>query len=217
MDGYRKGLLLEYITVGYNVIEAVSSIIFGALAGSIALVGFGMDSIVESLSGGVLIWRLHQHNRVSEEQEEKIEFIAVRLVAVTFIILGLYVLIESLTSLGIFDLIGISDTIPYLGQNEPGVSIPGIFIAVASLIIMPVLAILKRKTGKEIGSKALVADAKETFVCAWLSVALLLGLLLNALFGWWWADPVAGLIIVGFLFKEGVEQWREAGEDEDDI
>jgi divalent metal cation (Fe/Co/Zn/Cd) transporter len=216
MDGYRKGLVLEYITVGYNVLEAVLSILFGALAGSVALIGFGLDSIVESLSGSVLIWRLHQHKRVTEEQEEKIEFIAVRLVAVTFIVLGLYVLLQSLISLGAFDLIGISSYWGYLGQEDPGTSIPGILIAVASLIVMPALAYLKRRTGLEIGSKALVADAKETLVCAWLSVALLGGLLLNYLFGWWWADPAAGLIIVGFLFKEGLEQWREAGEDDDD-
>jgi cation diffusion facilitator family transporter len=216
MDGYRKGLLLEYLTVGYNIVEAVLSILFGALSGSVALIGFGLDSIVESLSGGVLIWRLHQHKRVSEEQEERIEFIAVRLVAVTFILLGLYVLLESLISLGFFDMVRLSEAIPYLAQEEPGASLPGIIIAVASLIVMPVLAYLKKKTGKEIGSKALVADAKETLVCAWLSVALLGGLSLNALFGWWWADPVAGLIIVAFLFKEGVEQWREAGEDDDD-
>jgi divalent metal cation (Fe/Co/Zn/Cd) transporter len=216
MDGYRKGLFLEYLTVSYNILEAVFSILFGALAGSVALIGFGLDSIVESLSGGVLIWRLHQHKRVSEEQEEKIEFVAVRLVAVTFIVLGSYVLVESLISLGFFDMIGVSNLIPYLQQEEPGVSIPGMIIATASLIVMPVLAYLKKKTGKEIGSKALVADAKETLVCAWLSVALLLGLALNALFGWWWADPAAGLIIVGFLFKEGVEQWMEAGEEDDD-
>ncbi|MGA1794175.1 MAG: cation diffusion facilitator family transporter [Thermoplasmatota archaeon] len=216
MDGYRKGLILEYLTVGYNIVEAVLSILFGALAGSVALVGFGLDSIVESLSGGVLLWRLHQHKKVTEEQEERIEFIAVRLVAVTFIILGLYVLFESLVSLGVPKLLGAPESISILHREEPDVSLPGIAIAVASLIVMPVLAYLKKKTGKEIGSKALVADAKETLVCAWLSVALLGGLLLNALFGWWWADPVAGLFIVAFLFKEGFEQWGEAGEDDDD-
>ncbi|MFW3146684.1 MAG: cation diffusion facilitator family transporter [Thermoplasmatota archaeon] len=216
MDGYAKGLMLEYLTVGYNILEAVLSILFGALSGSVALVGFGLDSIVESLSGGVLIWRLHQHKRVTEEQEERIEFIAVRLVAVTFLVLGLYVLIESLTSLGVFDLLGLSKGMAFLQQEEPGVSLPGILIATASLIIMPLLAYHKRKTGERIGSKALIADSKETLVCAWLSVALLLGLGLNYLLGWWWADPVAGLVIVAFLFKEGVEQWREAGEDDDD-
>lgn len=216
MDGYRKGLLLEYLTVGYNILEAVLSILFGILAGSVALIGFGLDSIVESLSGGVLIWRLHQHQRVSKEREERMEFIAVRLVAVTFLILGTYVLFESLRSLGAFEMVGLSDSIGFMAKEEPDVSVPGIIIAIASLIIMPLLAFQKRKTGEQIGSKALIADSKETLVCAWLSVALLGGLLLNALFGWWWADPAAGLIIVGFLFKEGVEQWREAGEDDDD-
>ena len=215
MDGYRKGLFLEYLTVGYNILEAVFSIFFGILAGSVALVGFGLDSIVESLSGGVLIWRLHQHKRVSEEQEERIEFIAVRLVAVTFVLLGLYVLFESLVSLGVPELLGVPERISFLHRDEPGISIPGIAVAVASLIVMPIIAYLKKKTGKEIGSKALVADAKETLVCAWLSAALLGGLALNALFGWWWADPAAGLIITAFLFKEGAEQWREAGEDDE--
>lgn len=215
MEGYRKGLVLEYLTVGYNAVEAVLSILFGVLSGSVALVGFGLDSIVESLSGGVLIWRLRQHKRVTEEQEERIEFIAVRLVAVTFVILGSYVLVESMTSLGVFDLLGLSKGIPFLEQEEPGVSIPGILIAAASLIVMPLLAFHKKKTGERIGSKALVADSKETLVCAWLSFALLMGLGLNYLFGWWWADPAAGLVIVAFLFKEGVEQWREAGGDDD--
>ena len=133
--------------------------------------------------------------------------------AVTFVLLGAYVLIESLASLGFFDAMGISGTIPYLGRDDPGVSLPGIGIAAASLIVMPVLALKKARTGREIGSGALVADSKETMVCAFLSAALLAGLLLNALFGWWWADPVAGLVIVGFLFKEGMEQWKEAGEE----
>lgn len=202
MDGYKKGLILEYFTVLYNLGEAVVSIFFGLLAGSPALFGFGLDSIVESLSGGVLLWRLHKHDRVTEEEEERIEKRAIRLVAVTFIILALWVLYESATSL-------------YF-REEPDASIAGIIIAIASLIVMPFLAFLKKRTGKEIGSKALVADSKETLVCAWLSVALLLGLVLNYLLGWWWADPVTGLIIVGFLVKEGIEQWREAGEEEDD-
>ena len=202
MDGYKKGLILEYVTVLYNIGEAVVSIIFGLIAGSPALFGFGLDSIVESLSGGVLLWRLHKHDKVTEEEEEKIEKRAIRLVAVTFIILALWVLYESASSL--------------YYREEPDASIAGIIIAIASLIVMPALAFLKKKTGKEIGSRALVADSKETLVCAWLSVALLLGLVLNYLLGWWWADPVTGLIIVGFLVKEGIEQWREAGEEEDD-
>lgn len=198
MDGYRKGLILEYLTLIYNLFEAVLSIFFGFLAGSPALVGFGLDSIVESLSGGVLIWRLHQHEGLSEQREERIERRAIKLVSVTFFILAVWILYESLETL--------------YTSEAPKASIPGIVIATASMIIMPVLSFLKVRTGKEIGSKALVADAKETMVCAVLSVALLLGLGLNALFGWWWADPVTGLFIALFLFKEGIEQWREANE-----
>lgn len=202
MDGYRKGFILELFTVGYNIIEAVVSILFGIIAGSPALFGFGLDSIVESLSGSVLLWRLHKHDKVSEEEEEKIERRAIRLVAVTFLILAIWVLYESGTSL-------------YFRERPEG-TVPGILIAVASLIVMPVLARMKKRTGKEIGSRALVADSKETLVCAWLSVALLFGLFLNYILGWWWADPLTGIIIAGFLIKEGIEQWREAGEQEDD-
>ncbi len=198
MNGYRKGLILEYFTLIYNLFEAVLSIFFGFLAGSPALVGFGLDSIVESLSGSVLIWRLHQHEGLSEEREERIERRAIKLVSVTFFILAVWILYESLETL--------------YTSEAPKASIPGIVIATASMIIMPVLSFLKVRTGKEIGSKALVADAKETMVCAVLSVALLLGLGLNALFGWWWADPVTGLFIALFLIKEGIEQWREANE-----
>ncbi len=201
MNGYRKGLILEYFTMVYNLAEAVLSIFFGFIAGSPALVGFGLDSIVESLSGGVLIWRLHQHEGISKEKEQKIERRAIRLVSITFFILALWILYESAEVL-------------YNGE-APEVSVPGIVIATASIIFMPTISLLKKKIGKEIGSRALIADAKETMVCAILSVALLLGLGLNALFGWWWADPITGLFIVVFLVKEGIEQWREANEEED--
>jgi divalent metal cation (Fe/Co/Zn/Cd) transporter len=198
MNGYRKGLILEYLTLGYNIAEAILSIFFGILAGSPALLGFGLDSIVESLSGGILIWRLRQHEGLSKEREHWIESRAIKMVSITFFILGLWILFESVETL-------------YKGK-APDVSIPGIIIASASMLIMPIISFLKNKTGKEIGSRALVADAKETMVCAILSVALLLGLGLNALLGWWWADPVTGLIIVAFLFKEGDELWKEANE-----
>jgi cation diffusion facilitator family transporter len=199
---YKKGLFLEYLTVGYNVAEALVSIIFGALAGSIALIGFGLDSIIESLSGLVLIWRLRQRGKISEEEEERIERRAIRLVAITFFILGAYVLEESVRKLIVAD--------------APETSLPGIIIALVSLVAMPILTWQKYRTGKAIGSRALVADSKETLACAFLSVALLLGLGANYLFGFWQADPIAGLIIVAFLFREGWENWREAGEEEDD-
>jgi len=201
-DLYRKGLYLEYFTVGYNVVEAAASIAFGALAGSIALIGFGMDSIVESLSGLVLIWRLRKHGTISHEREEKVEKRAMRFVAVTFFVLGAYVLYEAVEKL--------------VRGAEPEASLPGIIIALVSLVVMPVLAWMKKDTGERIGSKALVADSKETLACAFLSLALLLGLGLNFLFGFWQADPIAGIVIVLFLLHEGYEVWEEAGEEDEE-
>lgn len=199
-DRYEKALGLEYFTVAYNVLEAAASIFFGSAANSIALVGFGLDSVVESLSGLILIWRLRQHESVSEEEEKGIERNAVRFVSLTFILLGFYVLFES------------AQKLVYAQAPEP--SRPGIIIALLSIIIMPVLWLLKRNLGREIGSKALVADSEETLACALLSWPLLLGLLANYFFGFWQADPLAGMIIVVFLLREGMEWWREIGEEE---
>ena len=197
---YRKGLFLEYFTVGYNIIEAFASIVFGSIANSIALIGFGLDSVVESLSGFVLIWRLRQHGKISEAEEERIEKKAARFVALTFFVLGFYVLFQSLKKL--------------IGKEISDPSLPGIIIAIVSMLIMPVLTWQKYRTGKQIRSRALIADSKETLACAFLSVALLLGLGSNYLFGFWQADPVAGLIIVIFLFREGLEGWKESKGDE---
>lgn len=194
----KKGLILEYFTVGYNIIEAVLSILFGRMAHSIALVAFGLDSIVESLSGCVLIWRLRLHGKISEEEEERVERKAMRFVAITFFVLGLYVLYQSVKKLVL--------------KEIPDPSLPGIIIALVSMIIMPVLSLLKHRTGKQIESSALIADAKETLACSFLSIALLLGLGLNYLFGWWFADAVTGLVIVVFLFREGRESWMDAKE-----
>lgn len=196
---YKKGLRIEYFTVGYNVLEALLSLSFGHLGNSIALIGFGLDSIVESLSGLVLIWRL-QHRDLEQEAEAKIEQQATKLVAIIFWILGAYVLFESGQKL--------------LTQSVSEPSMPGILIAIASLIIMPLLAWQKYQTGKAIGSKALIADSKETLVCSWLSIALLIGLSCNYWFGFWQADPLVGLIIVIFLLREGWETWSEAHEQE---
>jgi divalent metal cation (Fe/Co/Zn/Cd) transporter len=193
---YKKGLHLEYFTVGYNIMEAIVSIVFGGIANSIALVGFGLDSIVESLSGAVLIWRLSQHKKISEEEEEKIEKKAMRFVAITFFILGFYVLFQSLKKL--------------ILREIPDPSLPGIIIASVSLIVMPVLFFQKYKVGKRINSQALVADSKETLACSFLSLALLLGLGANFLWGFWQADSIVGIIIVLFLFREGLEGWRES-------
>lgn len=198
---YRRGLLLEYFTVGYNIIEAVASILFGSLASSIALIGFGLDSIIESISGCILIWRLRKHKHISEEEEKKVERRAMKFVAVSFFVLGSYVLFESLKKL----IIGLpSDT-----------TLPGIIIAIASMIVMPILAVSKYRVGKRIGSKALIADSKETSACFFLTIALLFGLGTHQLFGFWQADPIAGLVIVFFLFREGREVWGEAHESDE--
>ncbi len=195
-DLYGKGLTLEYFTVVYNLAEAAVSLLFGKIANSIALIGFGLDSIMESLSGMVLIWRLQKHGKITEEEEERIERKAMKFVAVTFFILGFYVLYQSLRKLIVKDI--------------PEPSLPGIIIALVSIIVMPLLSYQKMKTGRQIQSRALVADAKETFACALLSIALLLGLGLNYAFGFWQADAAAGLLIVIFLFREGLESWEEA-------
>ncbi len=199
---YRKGLKLEYITVVYNVLEAVASIVFGGIAGSIALIGFGLDSIVESLSGLILIWRLRQHGKISEEKEKRLEKRATRFVAVTFFILGLYIFVEAIRKWAVVEI--------------PEPSLPGILIAIASLIVMPVLTVQKYRTGQQISSRALVADSKETLACAFLSLALLIGLGANYLFGFWQADPIIGIIIAVFLFWEGWAGWKESGEEDSD-
>lgn len=195
---YKKALNLEYFTVGYNVLEAFFSMLFGAEAGSIALIGFGLDSIVESLSGIILIWRLRKHNVAPEEEEITSEKKAIRFVAVTFFLLGAYVLYESAKKL--------------IFAEVPAPSLPGIAIAILSIIIMPILSLRKRNLGMKIGSRALVADSKETLACAFLSVPLLLGLTMNYFFGFWQADPLVGLIVVGFLVKEARELWEEAND-----
>jgi divalent metal cation (Fe/Co/Zn/Cd) transporter len=188
---YRQALGLEYFTVGYNAVEAIVSIIAGRLAGSIALVGFGMDSIVESLSGLVLIWRLRKHEKLSKEEEEKVEQRAERFVGITFFLLAAYILFESVRKIVLKDI--------------PDPSLFGIIIAVVSLIVMPFLGAAKHKLGEKLSLRSLIADAKETFVCSVLSLALLLGLLGNYLFGFWLADPLVGIITVLYLVKEGRE------------
>jgi len=186
---HKKAFILSLFTVTYNLLEGVMSIIAGALSGSIALVGFGLDSFVESLSGGVMIWRFRGLGNLSREEEERMETKAAKLVAYTFFILGVYVLYESFKKL--------------ILSEAPEPSLFGIVIAVVSLVVMPVLFFMKYRIGKSIGSRSLVADSKQTLVCCYLSVALLAGLGLNYLYGIWWADPAAGFVIVLFLMKEG--------------
>ncbi len=197
-DPYKKGLFLEYFTVGYNVVEAAVSIVFGHIANSMALIGFGLDSVVESLSGLVLIWRLRLHGEISEEKEEEIEKKATRFVAITFFILGMYVLYESIKKL--------------IVNEVPDPSLAGIIIASISLLVMPILSWQKLQVGKKIRSQALIADSKETMACFFLSGALLLGLGSNYAFGFWQADPAVAVIVSLFLFREGREAWEESKE-----
>ena len=195
MTLFRKALYLEYFTVGYNVLEGLFSILAGWLAGSIALIGFGLDSGIESLSGTVVLWRLLKHGKIPEEEEVKAERRAVRLVGLSFFILGAYVLYESSRKL-------------YFHEH-PEPTLFGIIIAVLSAIIMPALSYMKLKTAKELGSRSLEADSKQTFVCSLLSVALIFGLGLNYLYGLWWADPASALVIFVFIIREGVLAFRE--------
>ena len=191
----RHGRKLEYFTIGWNMVEAGVAIGAGWFAGSIALVGFGVDSLIESLSGSVLLWRLF-----SPTHDESREKIALKLVGISFLILAAYVTFEAVKSL--------------LAHEPPQTSFVGIGLSVVSLIIMPLLAHAKRQSASNLGSRAMKADSRQTDLCAFLSAILLGGLALNALFGWWWADPVAALIMVPIIAREGFEGLRgEACED----
>jgi len=197
---HKRALLLSYFTLGYNIIEFILSIIAGVLAGSIALIGFGLDSLFESLSSGIMIWRFGTHRKISEQEEERIERRAEKLVGYTFLILSGYILYESIRKL--------------VDNEVPEPSLFGILIALASIVVMPALFYQKYKTGKQINSRSLIADSKETLACSFLSLALLIGLGANYLFGYWQADPIVGFIIVLFLVKEGVEILK--GEEENE-
>jgi divalent metal cation (Fe/Co/Zn/Cd) transporter len=191
MDLRRKALFLAWFTVGYNIIEGVLSIAVGAASESVALVGFGLDSAVETLSGAVMIWRFRNYDTISEEEEERVERRATRLVGYTFIILAAYVVFESIRSLW--------------GREVPERTLLGMLIAAVSLLVMPLLARVKYRTGQALGSRSLMADSRETLACSLLSAALLVGLGLNYAFGLWQADPLAGLLIAVFLVREGYE------------
>ena len=191
----KRGLRLEYFTVAWNVVEAVVAIGAGVVAGSVALVGFGLDSIIELTSGCVLIWRLRKHGVTSEEAESEAERKAIFVVGVTFFALAFYILYEAVGTL--------------IGQEKPMESLVGIMLAAVSLMVMPYLGIAKRRVAARINSRALAADGLETLVCSYLSFTLLLGLGLNALFGWWWADPIAALAMLWLLVREGWEAVEE--------
>lgn len=188
----RHGIRLEYVTLAWNGFEALVAIVSGVIAGSIALVGFGLDSVIEMSSGATLLWRLKSD--ADECRREKVERIALRIVGASFIALAVYVTADAARSLW--------------RHARPEESISGIVIAAAALIVMPLLARAKRRVAAGIDSGAMQADSRQTDLCAYLSAILLAGLVLNATLGWWWADPGAALIMVPLITKEGVEALR---------
>jgi divalent metal cation (Fe/Co/Zn/Cd) transporter len=198
----RRGLRLEYFTVAWNVVEGIIAVGAGVIAGSPALIGFGIDSAVESISGGILIWRLRaeQTGQFNRARVEAIEQRAERLVGVAFLVLAAYVAFESVRAL--------------VGQQAPEASVVGIALTATSLVVMLLLARAKTRTADDLHSHALAADARQTYACWYLTAVTHAGLGLNALFGWWWADPVAALGISAILVKEGIEAWQ-GGHDED--
>jgi len=185
-----RALQLAFFTVVWNVAEGIIAIVAAVASGSDALLGFGLDSGVESLSALVLIWRLKVEEKDIDRAEE-VEEKALRLIGLTFFALAAFVGYQAVTSL--------------LNGDRPETSWVGIVLTVLSLIVMPILARQKERVGEEMGSRAVLADSAETWACVYLSGVVLAGLALNALFGWWWADPVAAFAVVGFLIKEGLE------------
>ena len=186
----RRGRRLEYLTVGWNLCEGVLAVAAGAAAGSTALVGFGLDSFIESTSGAALIWRL---GRAGENGERR-ERVALRLVGASLLLLAAYV---------------VTDAVWSLVRREPQeASAVGVALAAVSLVAMPLLARAKRRVAARISSRALAADSRQTDICAYLSAILLAGLAANAAFGWWWADPAAALAMTPIIVKEGLEAWR---------
>ena len=183
----RRAVSLAWLTVAWNVVEAVVALLAGRAAGSQALIGFGLDSTVEVASAAVVIW---QFSGLDEEREQR----ALRLIGLSFFALAAYVAVQAI--------------VDFVSGDEPESSTVGIGLAIASLIVMPVLATAKQRTGRRLGSVTVTADSQQTWLCTYLSVVLLAGLLLNAVLGWWWADPVAAVLIAGLAVREGVEAWR---------
>lgn len=192
----QNALRLEYLTVGWNVLEGIIAVAAAVAAGSVALLGFGLDSFVESASGTVLVWRLHAERKgsMSPKDIEELDERAHRMVGVSLFLLAAYVGLDAVTTL-------------YRGE-KPETSLVGIVLTTVSLAVMLWLARAKRSTARALGSRAMEADAFQTTACWWLSLIVLGGIGLNALFGWWCADPLAALGMTWFLVREGREAWR---------
>lgn len=183
----RRARALAWATITWNVIEGFIAVGAGIAAGSLALVGFGLDSFVEVFAGGVVLWQLHG---VAEEREQR----ALRLIAISFFAIAAYVVAEAGRDLAV--------------GNEAGESSVGIVLAALSLAVMPALAWAKRRTGQALGNPVVIADSTETALCSYLSAVLLAGLVVNATVGWWWADTLAALVIAALAVREGREAWR---------
>ncbi|WP_461029665.1 cation transporter, partial [Streptomyces sparsus] len=190
----RRIRLLVAFTISYNVIEAVVAITAGTLASSTALIGFGLDSVIEVSSAAAVAWQFSARDHAAREAGEQR---TLRIIAFSFFALALYITVDSVRAL--------------LGPGEAGHSVPGIVLAALSLAIMPFLSAAQRKVGRELGSASAVADAKQTLLCTYLSAVLLVGLLVNLLFGWSWADPLAALVIAVIAVREGRAAWQGKG------
>ncbi|WP_373426323.1 cation transporter [Microbacterium natoriense] len=184
----RRIRIVVAITIAWNVVEAIVAVLAGTAASSAALIGFGLDSVVEVLSAAAVAWQF------SARDPETREKTALRVIAVSFFALAAYVAVDAVLSLA--------------GLREPEHSPVGIALAALSLVVMPFLSWFERRTGRELGSASAVADSKQTLICTYLSAALLVGLLLNSLFGWAWADSIAALVIAVLAMREGIEAWK---------
>jgi divalent metal cation (Fe/Co/Zn/Cd) transporter len=199
---HRRAVVLEWFTVGWNVVEALVAVGAGLLAGSVALIGFGVDSGIEVVSAVGLLWRLRISADAPKDEETAAERRALAVVGWTFFALAAYVGYEAVSTL--------------LAREAAEASSVGIALSALSLVVMPALALAKQRVGREWGSRALLADAVETWVCSYLSLALLLGLGLNALLGWWWADAVGGLAMLPVVIWQGFEALSEAREGKEE-
>jgi divalent metal cation (Fe/Co/Zn/Cd) transporter len=184
----RRVRFLVLFTITYNLIEAVVALAAGTVADSSALLAFGLDSVIEVSSAVAVAWQF------SGGDHEARERIALRIIAISFFALAAFVIFDAAVTL--------------LGGHEPEHSLVGIVLAALSMLVMPIVSFVQRRSGLGLGSQSVVADSKQTLLCTYMSAALLLGLLANALFGWWWADPIAGLVIAALALREGIEAWR---------
>jgi cation diffusion facilitator family transporter len=196
----RRGVRLEWFTVAWNVAEALVAIVAGVAAGSIALIGFGIDSGIEVVAASALLWRFRQAKAdASREEHREAERRALYVVSATFFALAAYIAFEAIHGLA--------------SGEGPEISTVGLILALVSLAVMPTLAYAKQRTGRALASRALQADAVETWVCAYLSLALLVGLGLNLAFGWWWTDPIAALAMLPVIAWQGWETLEEARDE----